>query len=306
MDRFSPEGTPGAREVGTFSSLSQITDAIDTGAIFEGPELKCDSAYNLLLDLGAAQGVLPFAESAIGADCGRVREISVITRVGRSVCFAVTELQKTTGGQYRALLSRRQVQLRCQQEFLDALVPGDVIDAVITHFEPFDVFVDIGCGIVSLLPIDCISVSRISHPKDRFYPGQHIRVVVTGRDQLGRITLSHKELLGSWEQNAADFSAGDTVFGTVRSIENYGVFVELRPNLAGLAELKDDVQVGDRVSVYIKSIIPEKMKIKLIIIDTLSPAPAPREKLRYYFTGSHMDQFCYSPAGCLKQVHTQF
>lgn len=94
-----------------------------------------------------------------------------------------------------------------------------------------------------------------------------IRAVIKSIEN-GRISLSHKELLGTWEENANSFCAGETVAGIVRSVENYGAFVELAPNLAGLAESKDGVKAGQQASVYIKSIIPEKMKIKIIIIDT--------------------------------------
>ena len=76
-----------------------------------------------------------------------------------------------------------------------------------------------------------------------------------------KITLSHKELLGTWEENAAMFAPGQTVTGVIRSIEDYGIFVELTPNLAGLAEPRPDVFIGQQASVYIKSIIREKMKI---------------------------------------------
>ena len=62
---------------------------------------------------------------------------------------------------------------------------------------------------------------------------------------------------------------GQTVAGVVRSVEDYGIFVELAPNLAGLAELKDGVVAGQTAAVYIKNIIPERMKIKLVIIDKI-------------------------------------
>ena len=82
-----------------------------------------------------------------------------------------------------------------------------------------------------MIPIDCISVSRISHPSDRFTLGQTIQAVVTSVSDF-RIGLSHKELLGTWMENAAKFAVGETVSGIVRSVESYGVFVELTPNLA--------------------------------------------------------------------------
>ena len=95
--------------------------------------------------------------------------------------------------------------------------------------EPFGAFCDIGAGISALLPIDSISVSRIPHPNARFSTGQNIRAIVKSCDELGRITLSHRELLGTWEENSAAFKAGETVPGIVRSVEKYGIFVELTP-----------------------------------------------------------------------------
>ena len=94
--------------------------------------------------------------------------------------------------------------------------------------EPFGAFADIGCGVVSLLPIDAISVSRIDHPRERFSVGMDIRAMVRSVENR-RITLSHKELLGTWEENAAAFAPGETVAGIVRSVEPYGIFVELAP-----------------------------------------------------------------------------
>lgn len=157
----------------------------------------------------------------------------------------------------------------------------------------------------SLIPIDCISVSRISHPSDRFYPGQDIHAIVTGVDPAGRISLSHKELLGTWEENAALFSPGETVSATVRSVESYGIFVELTPNLAGLAEPKAGVRAGQQASVYIKSLIPEKMKVKLILIDAFDEAPRPKA-LRYFIESGRLDRWVYSPAGCSRRVESVF
>lgn len=136
-------------------------------------------------------------------------------------------------------------------EYISKLTPGDIIDARVTHLEQFGCFVDIGCGIPSLIPIDAISVSRISHPSDRFFTGQYIKAVVKSNDG-SRICLTHKELLGTWEENASLFSSGETVSGIVRSIEDYGIFVELAPNLAGLAEPKENIHAGQSISVYIK------------------------------------------------------
>ena len=120
----------------------------------------------------------------------------------------------------------------------------------------------------------------------------------------GKITLSHKELLGTWEENAREFSPGQTVTGVIRSVEDYGIFVEITPNLAGLAEPRENVRVGQQASVFIKSILKDKMKIKLIIIDSFESSYIP--KIKYYSTDDIISEWEYSPKDCRKQITTKF
>ena len=121
-------------------------------------------------------------------------------------------------------------------------------------------------------------------------------------------------MLGTWEENAAQFAAGQTVAGIIRSVEHYGVFIELTPNLAGLAEIREenrakiDLTVGYGATVYIKSIIPERMKIKLVLIDTYRTERQPRE-LNYYVDVAHvkhMNTWRYSPLCAGKLVESVF
>ena len=138
--------------------------------------------------------------------------------------------------------------------------------------------------------------------------GEKIYTVIKSIDQSGRIFVSHRELLGTWEENAASFSPGQTAAGIVRSIEPYGIFIELAPNLAGLAECKPGVAVGQLAAVYIKSIIPERMKIKLAIIDSLDGRIPPHDK-KYFFNFNetdHISKWIYSPIGAQKMIETVF
>ena len=189
-------------------------------------------------------------------------------------------------------------------EYIQKLEPGDVIPAKVTHLEQFGCFVDIACGIPSLIPIDAISISRISHPSDRFSTGQNIFVIIKSIDN-GRICLSHKELLGTWEENAINFNCGETVSGIVRSVEDYGIFIELAPNLAGLAEPRENVYVGQYASVYIKALIPEKMKVKLIIVDVFD-AKYPNKELEYFITEGNIQHWQYSTNSSEKLIKTIF
>ena len=306
MTGFCPEGFNELRMGGKRKryTVSELKEAKIKGEILEATAYMCDADHNMLVNLGEIKGVIPRVEGAIGIEEGYTKDIALISRVGKSVCFTVEEINADAEPRPYALLSRRNAQLKCKREFLDNITPGDIIDAKITHLESFGAFCDIGCGNIALLPIDSISVSRISHPRDRFSAGDNIKAVVKNIEPDGKITLTHKELLGTWEENAAKFSAGQTVSGVVRSVESYGIFIELAPNLAGLAELKDGVKVGDTAGVYIKSIIPDKMKIKLIIIDSFeAEGPKPYE---YFYKGKRIEKFTYSPKESAKLIETIF
>lgn len=309
MNRYLPEGSL----ISTEENYSYIKNkeglerALNDQAILEAPAVLCDHNLNLHIQLGEIKGIIPKNEVMYSKADG-IKDIAILTRVGKTVSFKVNGFERNARGEITAILSRRAAQKECLDIHIKDLLPGDIIPAKVTHLESFGAFVDIGCGIISLLPIDSISVSRISHPRDRLKVGDYIYTVVKAIDGEGKIYVSERELLGSWEENAELFNEGETVRGVVRSIESYGIFVELMPNLAGLAEYRDDVYIGQTVAVYIKSIIPDKMKVKLVIIDTES-AEAYRPPLEYFYDTEeigHIDRWIYSPKNSKKQIESIF
>ncbi len=303
MNNFYPEGLCTEKRTLTYSA-AELENAMASGEILEGVVRMCDASHNLFVDLGSMTGIIKREEGALGIDTGATRDIALISRVGKIICFIVEDILLDSNKKPYAVLSRKKAQKLGLDNFLNTAKNGDIIDAKITHLESFGAFCDIGCGNIALLPIDSISVSRISHPKDRFSVGDNIKAIVKYISDDGKITLSHKELLGTWEENANLFSAGQTVSGIVRSVENYGIFVEIAPNLAGLAEPKENISVGKAASVYIKSIIKEKMKIKLIIIDTSSQSYSP--EIKYFYDKDSILEWDYSPPESKKRIFTKF
>jgi small subunit ribosomal protein S1 len=288
---------------------------MNEGSVLEGIATLCDHDLNLHVSVGAYEGIIPREEVAYQPDGEEVRDIAIISRVGKPVCFRIIGILPNAAAQEpKLLLSRRLAQRECYRDYISTLEAGDIIPARVTHLESFGAFVDIGCGIVSLLSVDCISVSRIRHPSDRLCAGMLIRSVVKTIDrERSRVYVSMRELLGTWEENAANFSAGQTVTGVVRSVEPYGVFVELAPNLAGLTELREEFRarahqfVGQSAAVFIKSICPERMKVKLVLIDTY-PSLHTIPELSYYIPEDceHIDRWVYSPVCSPRCIETVF
>lgn len=311
MNEYRPEGAliSTTRNTEYTRSREGLREALEHGVILEGTAVTCDHSFNLHVELGAGvRAIIPRGEVQYTRVGEPVKDIAILTRVGKAVCFKVLGFEQLPSGEVIAILSRRAAQRECMINYVSALTPGDIIKTRITHLESFGAFVDIGCGITSLLSIDSISVSRISHPSARLSVGDVIYTVVKNIDDKGRIYVSERELLGSWEENAARFREGETVRGIIRSVEDYGVFVELRPNLAGLAEYREDAKPGQTAAVYIKSIIPEKMKIKLIIVDSHDSEGA-IEPLEYFIdteNTTHISSWLYSPRSSKRVIESVF
>ncbi len=309
MKGYPPEGSK-ENAYRAFSAsaftLSALERAAEHGTILEAPVLLCDSDMNLHVALGPYIGIIPKEEAVYQPKDAPIKEIAILTRVGKMVAFCVKRIIRTEG-RIKILLSRRKAQEECYAKYIATLRAGDVVKAKVTHMESFGVFLDVGCGVTALLPVDAISVSRIFHPRLRFSVGDEFSVVIRSIDEDGRIYTSRKELLGTWEENASLFSAGQTVAGVVRSIENYGIFVELTPNLTGLAEYKEGVKENETASVYIKSILPERMKVKLIIIDSHREGnEMPKISLPEADGVRHIDYWRYSPENCQRVVESVF
>lgn len=285
MQPYRPEGL----------SLSPITpEALRKGAgsgeIFHAMCTKCDEFHNLHIDLGSVKGIIPREETDMGIADGTTHEIAILAKVGKPLCFQVLGFDSRGN----AILSRRAAQLDGKEYALRLLQPGDVIPVTVQTVADFGIFCDICCGFSGLMRIDRCCVSRLRRCSERFSPNQTIYVAVLSIDHAaGQIHLTGRELLGTWEENAAEFRQGQTVTGVVRSILSYGIFVEIAPNLSGLAEPQEGIAVGDCVSVYLRSILPQRHKIKLNILERLPNLIIP--PVKYFVTSGHLEQWEYYP-----------
>ena len=149
----------------------------------------------------------------------------------------------------------------------EKLKEGMIVTGNVTGIQPYGAFITTENGDVGLLHIENISVSRIKDPSERFKIGQKVDVMVKSIDN-NRITFTHKELCGTWEENVKGLKENTVVKGIAREKEKYknGIFVELKPNLVGLADYEENIEYGQEVEVFVKKIIPDKKKIKLSFI----------------------------------------
>lgn len=265
MQKFIPEGW---NQLEKSFSLDELKNAKENGTIIQGFVSNCDKDYNLHINLGQnINGIIPRNEmDAISFDeAGMTKQSICKNKVNQFVQFKVKEIYDDNN----LLLSRKDAEVDAIDWIKNDLKPGMVINGIVKNMRKYGAFIDIGAGVIGLLHVEDISISRIKSPEERFFNGQKIKVVVKYIDrENNQVVLSHKELLGNWEENIQDYEEKMIVDGTVKETDQYknGIFIELKPNLVGLAEYKDGFKYGQKVKVYIKKIVKDKKKIKLLIV----------------------------------------
>ena len=120
---------------------------------------------------------------------------------------------------------------------------GTKVEGKIRSITEFGVFVGISDGIDGLIHISDLSWNRnIKHPSELFKKGQKIDAVVLKIDrEKERLSLGFKQLSNDpWEKEVPEkFGMGSTVTGKVTKITEFGLFVELSPEIEGLIHISE-------------------------------------------------------------------
>lgn len=239
-----------------------------TEDIFQGIVEKCDENYNLHVKLDSGlSGIIPRGEvEAFNLDEDGFPKTNLC--VGKVHKYVQFKIKEKAGHNF--ILSRKDAQKEVLNSVKTDLQEGQIVNGIVKNITPYGAFVDIGGGIVGLVHIEDLSVARIKTPYERIKIGQKLNIVVKSIDrELGRINLSYKELFGSWEENANKFAVGMKTKGIIRETEKNknGIFIELTPNLVGMAEYKEGLNYGEKIDIVIKKIDYDKKKIELVILN---------------------------------------
>ena len=117
---------------------------------------------------------------------------------------------------------------------------GFIVEGTVKNLTEYGAFVDIG-GIDGLLHVTDMSWGRVQNPSDAFKPGDHIQVKVLKLDrEKEKISLGYKQLLPDpWSTVIEMYPVNSKVQGTVSTVADYGVFVELEPGVEGLVHVSE-------------------------------------------------------------------
>ena len=198
--------------------------------------------------------------------------------IGKTMKLKITEIDPNKN---RLILSHKDLVEEEREEAFDKvasqLVVGDVIEGKVSRLTNFGAFIDVG-GVDGLVHISEISYKHVDKPSDVLKAGQDVKVKVIGIDNdRHRISLSIKQTEPSpFEQATADLNEGDIFEGEVKSLTNFGAFVEVADGIQGLVHVSeisnkhvdkpsDVLKVGQTVKVKVLNIDPSDRRISLSI-----------------------------------------
>jgi small subunit ribosomal protein S1 len=120
---------------------------------------------------------------------------------------------------------------------------GTIVTVRVTSLTNYGAFVEIEPGIDGLIHISDISwTKKYNHPGEALQKEQQVKCVVLEVDEgKQRISLGLKQLTEDpWVHAIPEkYLPGQIVKGTVTKITNFGVFVELEPDLEGLLHISE-------------------------------------------------------------------
>ena len=198
--------------------------------------------------------------------------------IGKTMKLKITEIDPNKN---RLILSHKDLIEEEREEAFDKvasqLVVGDVIEGKVSRLTNFGAFIDVG-GVDGLVHISEISYKHVDKPSDVLKVGQDVKVKVIGiDDDRHRISLSIKQTEPSpFVQATAGLNEGDMFEGEVKSLTNFGAFVEVADGIQGLVHVSeisskhvdkpsDVLKVGQSVKVKVLNIDPSDRRISLSI-----------------------------------------
>lgn len=230
--------------------------------------------YGGFVDLGeGVEGLIHVSEMSWTK---RVKHPSQVVNVDDVVDVIVLDIDTTNR---RISLGMKQLQPNPWDELKESYSPGTVIEGEVKSITDFGIFVGIEDGIDGLVHISDFSwTKRVNHPSEMFAKGDKIRAVVLGVDvENERFSLGIKQLeVDPWAEVESKFAIGTQHDVKVTKLADFGVFVELAPEIEGLIHIselttqrvdkpEDVIAVGNEVKAEVINIDQNARKIGLSV-----------------------------------------
>jgi small subunit ribosomal protein S1 len=257
-------------EAERMTKKAELLETIEVGEVRVGV-VKNITDFGVFLDLDGIDGLLHITDMT----WKRIKHPSEMVQVGDELEVVILSIDKEKG---RVALGLKQKEANPWEHIEEKYPPGTRVRGKIVNLLPYGAFIELEPGIEGLIHVSEMSwVKNITDPSEVVQKGIEVEAIVLSiQKDEGKISLGIKQTEHNpWDQVSDKYPIGNNVKVEIKSLTNYGAFVELEPGVEGLIHISDISWIkkvshpselfnkGDIVEACVLSVDTENKKITL-------------------------------------------
>ena len=247
-----------------------LLESLQEGAVIKGV-VKNLTDYGAFVDLGGIDGLLHITDMA----WRRVKHPTEVVNVGDEIDVKILKFDRERN---RVSLGLKQLGEDPWVEIANRYPENSRLMGKVTNIADYGCFVELEEGVEGLVHVSEMDwTNKNIHPSKVVQLGDEVQVMVLDVDEeRRRISLGIKQCQSNpWEEFAVTQAKGDRVFGRIKSITDFGVFVGLEGGIDGLVHLSDiswnedgeelirNFKKGDEIEAVVLTVDAERERISL-------------------------------------------
>lgn len=264
------------RHAGHLKAWDRLKELHKNGEVVDAQITEANKG-GVIVRVGRVSGFLPVSQlipehypRVEGGDKNKILE-RLQGYIGQSFKVKVIDVDEIED---KLIVSEKAAWEERQKDVLESYKVGNEVDGTVTGVVDFGAFVEFGEGLEGLVHISELAWQRIDNPRDVIKVGDNVKTVIIALEG-SKISLSMKRLMDDpWKKASSKYEVGQMVKGKVIKTNPFGAFVELDPDIHGLAHISelsdklvrdpsDIVKIGEEYAFYIISIEPDKHRLGL-------------------------------------------
>lgn len=215
-------------------TLQALLENLNEGDIIAGI-VKNITDYGVFIDLGGLDGLLHITDMS----WKRVKHPSNLVKIGDEIKVKVLKFDKDTN---RVSLGLKQLLEDPWESVKDKYKEGMPVSGKVTNITDYGCFVEIEEGIEGLVHLSEMDwTNKNVNPNKIVKQGMDVKVSILDINvKKRRISLGLKQCTDNpWISFANKYENGDKILGKIKSITDFGLFLELSGGIDGLVHLSD-------------------------------------------------------------------
>ncbi|MBL7664903.1 MAG: 30S ribosomal protein S1 [Bacteriovoracaceae bacterium] len=242
----------------------ETLDQIKEGMVVKGI-VKNITDYGAFIDLGGVDGLLHITDMS----WGRVKHPNTLLNIGDEIDVKIL---KYDNEKERVSLGLKQVQPNPWEEAPAKYQPGSRVSGEIVSIKDYGIFVELADGIEGLIHVSEMSWNpqKSKMPGKNYNVGDKIEAVVLEVDvENKRISLGLKQLQPNpWTSIESKYKIGQTVKGKIKSIVDFGLFVDLNEEVDALIHISDISWTRKNINLNEEFKMDQAVSAKVLTVDS--------------------------------------